>query len=217
MRLRWRHRLGPVADRRAARAAGFDRPRGIGPLSDQPARTHRPGHRRADPPLRARRPRLADPRRRHRVRQHSRRRRLAFRRKATRRLQRLGDRCPHRRTPLRHPRTVAGQSVRAHCDRRERPRRLRRDVPSISDHLRGAVRALPGQAQSSNGPRGRRALVRNTATVVSRGQAHRFERHLQLLSTRPGSQVHPRSRRAVPPNPARPASAPVRVHVVVTA
>ena len=38
---------------------------------------HRPGHRRAAAPLRARPPRLADPRRRHQVRQHPRRRRAS--------------------------------------------------------------------------------------------------------------------------------------------
>ena len=75
VRLRWRHRLGPGADRRPARHAGLDGARGAGPVPDQPALPHRPGHRRTAAPLRARPSRLADPRRRHQVRQHPRRRR----------------------------------------------------------------------------------------------------------------------------------------------
>ena len=80
VRLRWRHRLGPVQ---------------IGGRLGMPASTvhavlvrcrinrlspHRPGHRRTDPPLRAPPPGLDDPRRRHQVRQHPRRRRPPLRR-----------------------------------------------------------------------------------------------------------------------------------------
>ena len=52
--LRWKQRLGPVADRRPGRAGAVDGARGAGPVPAQPAHPRRPGHRRADPPLRAR-------------------------------------------------------------------------------------------------------------------------------------------------------------------
>src|SRR5688500_13696738 len=45
VRLRWRHRLGPVPDRRATRDAGLERPRRVGEMPDQPVVSHRPGHR----------------------------------------------------------------------------------------------------------------------------------------------------------------------------
>ena len=63
--------------------------------------SHRPGHRRADPPLRTRPPRLADPRRCHQVRQHPRRRRLALRRQTARRPQPHITRRPHRQRAAR--------------------------------------------------------------------------------------------------------------------
>ena len=54
------------------------------PLPAQPALARRPGHRRADPPLRARRTRVAAARGREEARQRPRRRRLALRRPPTR-------------------------------------------------------------------------------------------------------------------------------------
>ena len=60
----------PGPDRRPARDAGLDGARGACAVPDQPALQHRPSHRRAVAPLRARPPRLADPRRRDQVRQH---------------------------------------------------------------------------------------------------------------------------------------------------
>ena len=92
--------------------AGLDRARGAGPLPAQPALPRRPGHRRADPPLRARPPRVAAARGREEARQHPRRRRLALRRPRTRATQ-----------PGRHPGKPAqastatrmiGHRVRAH-------------------------------------------------------------------------------------------------------
>ena len=53
--LRWKQRLGPVADRRPAGDAGLDRARGAGPVPAEPALPHRPAHRGTDPPLRTRR------------------------------------------------------------------------------------------------------------------------------------------------------------------
>ena len=95
--LRWKQRLGPVADRRPARDAGLDRARGAGAVPAQPAHPRRPRHRRADPPLRARAPRRPAPRGRQEARQRPRRRRLALRRPPARRA-RTGPRPrPHRR------------------------------------------------------------------------------------------------------------------------
>ena len=89
----------PGPDRRPARHAGLDRARGAGAVPDQPAVPHRPGHRRTAAPLRARPSRLADPRRRHQVRQHPRRRRARryVGRAAGRAQQRAGHRPPDRR------------------------------------------------------------------------------------------------------------------------
>ena len=84
------------------------------------------GHRRTTAPLRARLPRLADPRRCHQVRQHSRRRRTPVPDPAAGQAQRSSHRPAHRRTRKVLPPRDRDR-VRAHRDRRPLPRRLRRD------------------------------------------------------------------------------------------
>ena len=56
-----------------------DGPRGAGAVPDQPPQLHRPRHWRTHSPLRTSASRFADPRRRHQVRQHPRRRRAPVR------------------------------------------------------------------------------------------------------------------------------------------
>ena len=99
--LRWKQRLGTGPDRRPGRAGALDGARGAGPVPAQPAHPCRPGHRGADPPLRARPPRVADPRGREEARQHPRRRRMAVRRQTARRSEPDRHQGPHRsrRTP----------------------------------------------------------------------------------------------------------------------
>ena len=138
----------PGPDRRPARHAGLDGARRAGAVPGQPALPHRPGHRRTAAPLRARPPRLADPRRRHQVRQHPRRRRLALRRPTSRQQQRAAtaDRSAARRDYT----AAARQRVPAHRDRRPLPGRLRRDL------LRREGR------HRHRGPAAGRGLVRRT-------------------------------------------------------
>lgn len=86
------------ADRRRAGHPYLDRARRARALPDQPSQPHRLGHRRTDPPLRARLARIAHPCRRHQVRQHPRRRRVALRGQATGRQEPIRDSRAHRRT-----------------------------------------------------------------------------------------------------------------------
>lgn len=113
-------------DRRPAGDAGLDRARGADPVPDQPFVAHRQGHRRTAAPLRTPPSRVADPCRRHQVRQHPRRRRAQVPRPPRQQVQRPRHRPPNRQArqqlPARHR-----HRIRAHRHRRPLPPRLRRD------------------------------------------------------------------------------------------
>ena len=111
----------PGRDRREAGDAGLHRARRAGPVPAQPALPRRPGHRRADPPLRTPSSRVAAARGREEARQRPRRRRLALRRAPAGRPQ-----------PGRHPRQAAQQPT---ATRRWAPRSC---TPCIDDHSRVA-------------------------------------------------------------------------------
>ena len=97
-------------------------------------------HRRTDPPLRTRPPRLAAARRREEAGQHPRRRRLALRRPATR-ANATGSATPGKPTQP-APQPDDGHRLRAHRARRPQPGRLRRD-PRRRDRRHRRRRAAP--------------------------------------------------------------------------
>ena len=118
---------GPGRDRRPARDAGLDRARGPGPLPAQPALPHRPGHRRADPPLRARAPRATCSTWTSRSSATS-PTAAAGATSAASRATGTGPPPPaHSRRNSKYRNPLIGHRVRAHRHRRPLPGRLRRD------------------------------------------------------------------------------------------